>query len=227
MASEIENTLLALQLGDSFFPSGATSFSWGIETLRAEGQLTDAKSLERYIEGQIQYRWATFDRPALIAALRARGDISHLTAIDRFVDAATLAREAREGGRRIGGALLKVHEGLGTAGIAEYRALAMRNEAPGQMVAVQGLVAYAMGMSEASASALSGYGLAVGMIGAALRVGLVGHLEGQRILQRMRTLIAQSAAGEPAPIDDIFAYTPAAEIAMMKHETGSSRLFAN
>lgn len=226
MATDIEEVLLALQLGDSFFPSGATSFSWGIETLRAENHLTDAASVERYIEGQLTHRWATFERPALIAAYRANGNLARVVEVDRFVDAATLAREAREGGRRIGAALLKVHEGLGTPGAQEYRARVMQGEAPGQMVAVQGLIGAALNMSEDTACALSAYGLAVGMIGAALRVGLLGHMEGQRILQRIRLHIAKMP-NQLAALEDITAYTPAAEIAIMKHETGSGRLFAN
>ena len=120
--NEIATVLAALQLGDSFFPSGGTSFSWGLETLRADGLVRTAADVERLVAGQIEHRWVSFDRPAVTAAHAAAEDLNAVCAIDREVDAATLAREAREGARRIGTSVLKVHEGMSTPGAAEYRA---------------------------------------------------------------------------------------------------------
>lgn len=225
--TEIADALALLQLGDSFFPSGATSFSWGLETLRADGFLARAGDVEQLIEGQLRGRWAAFDRPALVAAHRAGGDLDRVVAIDLEVDAATLAREAREGGRRIGGALLKVHAGMGTPGAAAYRDRVLAGQAWGQLPVVQGLIGAATGLSEPATCALSAYGLAVGTVGAALRVGLLGHVEGQSILGRMRVLVPELAAQPLPAADAIHAYTPMAEIAMMRHETGSGRMFAN
>ena len=51
--------LAALQFGDSFFPSGAVSFSLGLETLHADGIVTDAASLEEFLTDQVMERWAT------------------------------------------------------------------------------------------------------------------------------------------------------------------------
>ena len=100
--SDVGTTLALLQLGDSFFPSGAGSFSWGLETLRADGLLRGADDVEAFVGGQIAQRWAQFDRPAVSAAFRVGGDVERICAIDCEIDAATLSREAREGGRRIG-----------------------------------------------------------------------------------------------------------------------------
>jgi urease accessory protein len=47
---------ITLQHADSFFPSGATSFSWGLETLCAEGAIQSASDLNTFIEGQLQAR---------------------------------------------------------------------------------------------------------------------------------------------------------------------------
>ncbi|MFO1318067.1 MAG: urease accessory UreF family protein [Burkholderiales bacterium] len=225
--TEIGESLALLQLGDSFFPSGAASFSWGLETLRAEGLVNRAGDVESLIAGQLTHRWAGFDRVAVAWAHRAAGDLDRVLAVDRAVDAATLAREGREGARRIGAALLNVHIGMETPGCAEYRAAVQAGAAFAQMAAVQGHVGQALGIGEAAACAMSAYGLAVSMAGAALRVGLIGHVEVQRVLSRQRTRIAALVA-EPVPaLDTLCAYTPMAEIAMMRHETGSGRLFAS
>lgn len=225
--SDLAHSLALLQLGDSFFPSGATSFSWGLETLRADGLVVRAADVEALIEGQIRHRWASFDRPALIASYRASGDLDRIADVDREIDAATLAREARDGGRRIGSALLKVHAGMGTPGAVDYRERVQRGDACGQMTAVHGLIGHATGLDETAVCALSAYGLAVGTIGAALRVGLLGHVEGQAILARMRAVVDEAVASPLPAVDACHAYTPMAEIAMMRHETGSGRMFAS
>ncbi len=225
--AEIDHAFALLQLGDSFFPSGAASFSWGLETLRAEGHIRRAADVEAFIAGQLRMRWASFDRAAVIAAYRVGTDLDALAEIDRHADAATLAREAREGGRRIGGALLKVHAEMGTAGAAAYRERVVAGEAPGQLVCIQGLAGAALGLGEVTTAALSAYGLAVGIVGAALRMGVLGHVDGQKILTRQRDIVAELAQAEPPSPDRLHAYTPMAEIAMMRHETGSGRLFAS
>jgi urease accessory protein len=223
----LDAALVLLQLGDSFFPSGAASFSWGLETLRAEGFVRDAADVAAFVDGQLAHRWASFDRPVVIAAHRAHADLDAVAAIDATLDAATLAREAREGGTRIGAALLKVHAALGTPGADEYRARVLAGTAPGQMAAVQGLLAARCGLDETAACALSAYGVALGITSAALRTGLLGHVDVQRILAASRARIAAGAqTALPAPVA-LHAYTPMTEIATMRHETGSGRLFAN
>ena len=40
-----------LQWWDSFFPTGAASFSWGLETLRADGRLRNAQDVAGFVAG--------------------------------------------------------------------------------------------------------------------------------------------------------------------------------
>jgi len=225
--SEVSSALAALQLGDSFFPSGGTSFSWGLETLRADGLVRTAADVESLVAGQIEQRWAGFDRPAVIAAHAAAGDLDRVCAIDRELDAATLAREAREGARRVGTAVLKVHEGMGTPGAADYRKRIAEGTAHGQMAAVQGFIAWASGLDATTACALSAHQLVLSVVSAALRLGLLGHVDAQRILAGQRERVA-AVMLQPCPeVLQLHAYAPAAEIAMMRHETGSGRMFAS
>lgn len=225
--SDVATALAALQLGDSFFPSGGTSFSWGLETLRADGLVRTSGDVESLVAGQLERRWAGFDRPAVIAAHAAAGDLDRVCAIDREVDAATLAREAREGARRVGTAVLKVHEGMGTAGAAEYRARISEGSAFGQMAVVQGFIARASGLDVDTACALSAHQLVLSIVSAALRLGLLGHVDAQRILAGQRGRVAELMS-QPCPeVFELHAYAPAAEIAMMRHETGSGRMFAS
>jgi urease accessory protein len=173
--TEGAHLLAALQHGDSFFPGGATAFSWGLETLAGEDRIATAEDVRAYVEAQLCGRWATFDRAATIAAYRAAGDLDQVAAIDRLVDAQTLAHELREASRRIGGALLTVHRRLGTPGAEAYAA---REDAPGHGTAVQGMLWHGAGVSEPAADAMAAHQLCIGLLGAALRLGLIGHVDG-------------------------------------------------
>ncbi len=219
--------LALLQHGDSFFPSGALSFSFGLETLCENAALDSAPALASFLEGQLEQRWATFDRGALAAAHRVAPDCAAIARIDTLLEASTLATELREGSRRSGRALLKVHGALDTAGAAAYGAVVSKGEAPGHVAAVQGLVWRGAGLDLAAAETLSAHTFATGILGAAIRLGLLGHIGAQRILRDIHDLVARLLR-EPAPdLDDLCASTPEAEIAVMRHETASARLFAN
>jgi len=226
-ATDAGALLAALQHGDSFFPSGATAFSWGLETLRADGAVAAADDVERFIAGQLAGRWATLDRPALLAAHRRAAAPDEVAAVDAELEALALARETREGSRRAGAALLGVHERLGTPGAAAYRQRVRAGSAPGHLAIVQGMMWRAAGLGETAAAAASAHALCTGQLGAALRLGLIGHVEAQRILAALRPEICRILAEPPPPVGAWRAFTPAADIAVMRHETATVRLFAN
>jgi urease accessory protein len=92
--------LLALQHGDSFFPSGAVAFSWGLEGLVRDGLVRDKESLFGFVESQLLGRWQNCDLPAVLAAYAARGDLQSVAAVDAALDALTLPTQLRLGSRR-------------------------------------------------------------------------------------------------------------------------------
>ena len=222
--------IAVLQQGDSFFPSGSLAFSWGLETLHADGLVQNAADVEWFVRDQLRHRWASLDRPVLVAAHRAArdhelGDLEAVARVDDLLEAMSLARESREGSRRAGQALLSVHEKLGTPGAAAYHARVKAGEAQGHLAAVQGVLWCGLGLDEEASSAVSAYTLCVGLLGAAVRLGLIGHIESQRSLSRLQEDILELLAVTPPCLDDMGAGTPQAEVAAMRHEVQSSRLF--
>ena len=223
-----EVLLLTLQHGDSFFPSGAVSFSWGLEGLHRDGLVGNASELQGFLEGQLLGRWATCDRPALVAAYRAFGDLEEVAAVDAALHALTLPEHLREGSRRCGSALLTVHQKLATPQAADYRAMVRSGEAKGHLAAIQGLLFGQIEIPESAIVAISAHTMAAALLSAAVRLGIVGHIDGQRILTNLRPLILEIAAEEPSPnLDSLSSYMPATEIAVMRHETRDVRLFFN
>jgi urease accessory protein len=219
--------LAALQHADSFFPTGASAFSWGIETAVADGHVTTAADLAEFVACQLTYRWASCDRPLLLAAHGANGDPDRLVEIDRLAETLALPVEMRTGSARAGGALLAVHERLGTPGATALRSLVRVGRAFGHLPVVQGVVWAGVGLPESEAAMIGAHGLCVSMVGAALRLGCISHIDGQQILTRTRRLLIDLLA-RPAPdLASINAFTPMTDIALMRHETQGVRLFAN
>ena len=235
-------TLLAMQQADSFFPSGAVAWSWGLETLVNEAvlgaQAPGRRRRERardergdevraFIEGQVRYRWASFDRAFLRAAWRAADDLDRITRLDLEVEALTLAAEARQGSRRIGQALLGVHAALGTAAAGDYLVRVNAGQAPAHAAVIQGLVWRHLGLPLEHAEVASLHGLCTGLASAALRLGVLGHVDAQRVLAGLQSVLTQVLAAEVPEPEDASSFIPMAEIAVMRHETQDLRLFAN
>lgn len=219
--------LTTLQYADSFFPSGGTAFSWGLEALCADRQVTSADDVRRFLEGQLRHRWASCDRPFLVAAHRASADLDDVATLDRLLEAMTLPRELREGATRAGGALLGIHERLGTSGASDYRGRVRSGDAPGHLPVVQGLLLAGVGLSERIASPVSAHALSVGVVSAALRLSVISHVDAQRILAAVRELLTDLLAAPVLDVAQATVYTPATDVAAMRHETQTVRLFAN
>lgn len=226
-APDTSGLLTTLQLADSAFPGGGFAFSSGLEALAADKRLPDAGTLAAAVRDQALARWITGDRVALVQAHRAAGDLALLLEIDDALDALALPKELREGGRRNGTALLTAHARVGTAGLEPYRAEVIAGRTPGQLAVVQGLVWAGAGMSETEAEAAGAHQLLSGLLGAAVRLGLIGVIAAQRIRAELGPPLAEHLRTPVAPDARPASFCPAAEIAAMRHETQSTRLFAN
>lgn len=219
--------LTALQHADSFFPSGGTAFSWGLESLYHDGQVRSADDVQAFLMGQLRHRWASCDRPFLVAAHAAAKDLDVVAVLDRDLDSMTLPREMREGSARAGGALLTSHDRLGTAGAGDYRRRVRNGQAAGHLPIVQGLLFAGIALDAHTAAAVSAYSLSVNVVSAALRLSVISHVDAQRILTALRPPLADLLREPPPDIAEASVYAPATDVAVMRHEVQTARLFAN
>jgi urease accessory protein len=225
--SEIANSLAVLQFGDSFFPSGAVSFSWGLEGLADSRVVTDTDTVRAFVLGQLQARWVEFDRAIVVAAHRARASIKEIVAIDDQVEIQSPCAELRSSSRRMGEAMLSVFARLGIGDAASYRDMVKRGNAFGHVAAMQGYLWGRAGLSERDVIALSAHSFCIGLLGAGIRLGCISHIDAQSVLIEARQAATRLAALPPPPIDGLSTFAVEAEIAVMQHANNSMRIFAN
>ena len=225
--SGLVSVLRLLQHGDSFFPSGAVSFSWGLEALVLGDAISGPDGVRQFVLGQIGARWAPFERAVVAAAHRASPSLDAVVAIDQHVEVLTPAAELRAGSRRMGQAMLSVFERLETPGAADYRRWVRSDAACGHVSVMQGFLWARSGFREEEALALSAHTLCTGLVGAAVRLGALTHIDAQRILTEARSL-ADRLGSEPVPdLARASTSTIEAEIAVIQHTHNPTRMFTN
>jgi urease accessory protein len=217
--------LLALQFGDSAFPAGGFAFSWGLEGLAADGLADNADDVAEIIAQQLTMRWNTMDR-VLLRRAHAAADLDDLSSIDLLAEAVTPSAPMRSGSRRAGRALLGTCARLGLEGVAAYRAAVADDARLGHLAVVQGLVFRAAGLHPEIAEALSGWTVINGLASAAVRLGLIGHIDALRMSVLLRATLADLLAKPAAADAEPSSFTPLADIAVTRSAHREMRMFA-
>lgn len=241
----IQSHLLMLQHADSFFPSGASSWSWGLEALaqddrhlfqtrsrqrqkkvtEAVPEHTNAQHIQQFVLSQIQHRWYAFDVIFLLEAWKSAADLDRLMSLDQEVDCLTLVNEARQGSMKLGSSLLRLYPTLELS--RQWLAQIQEKQAYGHSCVVQGAVFAQLGMTEEDALLSSAHAFCTSLVSAAIRLGLIGYLEAQHILTVAHTHIATLMQQGIPSLDALSTFNPMVEIAMMRHEFQDMRLFSN
>ncbi|CCB67148.1 MULTISPECIES: urease accessory protein UreF [unclassified Hyphomicrobium] len=219
--------LRAFQHVDSQFPSGGFAFSQGLEAASQLQDLLGPFDPETSVTVQINNRWAGADRVALVRAYRCGGDLSTLAEVDAEVEASTCNDLLRAGSRRNGIGLLTSHARIGRPEASRYREMIRSSLAFGHLTVVQGLIWRSLGIDESTAILMSGYQAATSLTTAAIRLGLVGAIEAQVVLERSLDRVAALADDPVATGQPLQSFIPLSEIAVAMHGTSGQRLFSN
>jgi urease accessory protein len=206
------------------FPTGAFSYSHGLEAGAEAGAVYDRTTLQGWIAAIIEHGSGRIDTDILRDAYRAAeaGDPAALTAANRrgiaFRATSELALESAQQGEAF----------LGTC-VTAWPDPFLGAWNPGEGVCFPAAFAAAAACAAiALDDALLGYlhAFASNLMSTGLRLGLIGQTDGQRILAGLEPLIASAAAAakrrDPA---DFGSATFAVDLASMAHEMQYSRLF--
>lgn len=236
------------------FPIGAFSYSHGLEAAAESGLVPDATSLQSWIGGVLTHGSGRIDADILCGAHRAAaaGAFAALGADNRrglaYRATAELALESAAQGEAF---LATCRAAWHDRFLEEWAAGRVRRAHPdsGSLKPDPGspdnavspdsragaAVCYAAAVGAAAArsgipleAALVAYlqAMAANLVSAALRLGVVGHIGGQRILAALEPegIRAAHNALTRGP-DDFGAATFAVDLASMAHETQYTRLF--
>ena len=217
--------LLALQFGDSAFPSGGFAFSWGLEGLAADGLVDGAEDVAEIIAQQLSLRWSSMER-ILATRAYAAADLDALINVDLLAEATTLSEPMRAGSRRAGRALLGVGARLVLDGVARYREAVADDARLGHLAVVQGMVFRASGLTLPLTELLSGWAVITGLTSAAVRLGLIGHIQALTMTGSLRATLAGLLRIPVAADAEPSSFTPLVDIAMTRNAQRDMRMFA-
>lgn len=222
--------LAALQLADSFFPSGMFTQSHGLERFVERG-LAGEGALEPLLHSYLLHAAAPGEALAArwVARAAGAGDLGLVAAVDERLEATRLAPEGRLASRRCGGRVLALGaELLGGPLLPAYAQRVAAGQAPGHQAVALALVGVASGLDEEAAVLVELHSYAVSLVSAAVRLGAIDHVAAQRLLLRARPVLVRAAAlGAPMPWEELGGFAPQIELMQLQHRYADAHMFVS
>ena len=223
------NEISILQLSDSFFPTGLYATSSGLEALSQTKKLR-SKDISQFITMQLQQAMGPSDCTAMGYAYESckRNDIVELLHADESLYYMKLIEETRIASTRSGNQLLKCVSSFAKNKkmLKEYQIAISKGKATGVYAVSFGVVTSSLNIPKKKAGMMLLYGLAVSIVGAAMRLGILQHFEGQKIIHELGPVILHAVLENvDRPISSMWQFAPSLDILQMKHEAMSSKMF--
>ena len=212
---------LAWQLADSAFPTGVFAHSWGLEAAWQHGELPDVAAVRRFVEAAVQQ--TAFGVVPLLNA--AYGDSRRWADLDALADAFLINVVANRASRQQGRTLLAT-----AARVWPSPEMDLGRENASKLCAhlgpVAGVVFRMVGVPLATAQQLALFGTARGVLSAAVRLGILGSYEAQRLQVACVPLLeACSARAAGFDEEDLAQVAPIPDLLQATHDRLYSRLF--
>ena len=221
-----------LQLSDSFFPTGMYTMSNGLEAIfygnkKAIANPMDLLNLLKvYIENQI----GPADCTALGAAyeLIVKNNLPKLIEVDNLIFSMKLVEEIRNASSRSGTQLLRCVGSFVTDHLIMngYLKAISAKKATGVFPVALAVSAHSLGIPRNKVALIMLYGFTVSMVGAALRLGILQHFDGQMIIHQLRnTLVSTIKSNIDRPLTGIWQFAPGIDLIQISHEKMLSKMF--
>ena len=218
-----------LQICDSNFPSGIFSHSFGLETYIQEDKMTDKESflyaLKQYVYSQCIYTDGLACRLAYEAI--QENQFQKVWELDQALYALSAAKETREGNKRIGRQLAKVMNALYDIELLQlYESKIKQKERHGHSAIVFAIMCEALAIDLKTTLSVYLFTTISSLIQNGVRGIPLGQTDGQKILLEMQPFLRKQAEMIlHTKEEDFGSCVPGLEIAQMRHEQLSVRLF--
>jgi len=230
MSTEISvEDLSFLQLSDSFFPTGLYTMSNGLEFIFHEKKLRSRDILE-LLKVYLKQQVGPADCVALGNAYDCakKLDLQGLIEVDRTLYSMRLVEEIRNASVRSGIQLFRCAKFFVSQNkiLNLYQQSVTNGYSSGIYPISFAVVCKSLNIPKHKAGLMLLYGFIVSVIGAALRLGILQHFDGQKIIHELKPFILASVKENIGkPLSGIWQFAPATDIIQMKHEQMDSRMF--
>jgi len=221
--------LTLMQLSDSFFPSGLYTMSNGLETIFDEKRASSEGDVYDFLQVTLEQQLGPADSVALSNAYdyAKNEDISEIIRCDDVLYSMKLIQESRAASCRAGSQMIKCVAAISSNNFLKiYSEKISKNEVPGTHPVVAGICSFVMGVKKEQAREMMMYGFCVSVTGAALRLGMIDHIQSQKILHKMKPKINQTLKKfTNTKINDCWQFSPQYDLIQMTHEKKFSKMF--
>jgi urease accessory protein len=212
-------------------PTGAFSYSHGLEWAIEAGLVQDAPSLGGYVEAILRQGSGRLDAIFLASVYGASIDgafeacpLETVIALGAAMHGTReLALESAAQGRAL---LTTMRQAWPAPQLDELEALCCRLEVEPRHASVAGVAAAAHGLPLRAATLAFLHALAANLISAGIRLIPLGQTDGQRLTAALApTIVGVAEEALAASLDDLGSATPLVDWCSMRHETQRTRLF--
>ena len=222
----MRNILNMMQLCDSMFPAGLFSTSNGIESMYLAKEITSSVELEEFCAAYLQNQVGPTDCTAAALAYKyaATHDIKELELLDQKITAIKTVQESRRAYRRSGIQTVRCVANFIQNDTLKWYLQYVSDAGSGSHPVAIGICCCAMNLEHMMAPLAISYSFVTSSMGAALRLGMIHHLEAQSMMYSLQPNILQAAEYGYAS-KEVWQFCPQAEIMQMAHERMDAKMF--
>lgn len=208
------------------FPVGAFAYSHGLEWAHEAGDVVDAASLESWLADLLEHGGARNDAILLVEAWRAAhaGEGERLAELAELSVALCPSAERRLETTTQGNAFLSAVERSWPCASADLLRATARGDVAYPVAVGVAAAGHGLGLPETLEAFVLGF--VANLVSAAVRLGVVGQTDGQRVIAALLPAVrALAAFAETAGLDDLGSCAFRSDLASLRHETQYTRLF--
>ena len=219
-----------LQLSDSFFPTGMYATSSGLEALFYSKKIKDVNELRDLIKVYVEHQIGPTDCTALGNSYEyaKRSDLERLIEADQTIFSMKLIQEIRETSTRSGTQLLRCMSYFITDNelLNKYQEAIKNRQASGVYPVALAVASSTLNIPKRKAGLMMIYAFSVSIVGAALRLGMLQHFDGQKIIHELKPNILETVNNNiDRPLMSMWQFAPGIDIVQIAHERMASKMF--
>ncbi len=222
-----------VQLADSFFPTGMYTTSNGLEILFYKRKVRNEEDIKNALTILLKQQIGPADCVALGNAYSyaQKLDTQGIIDVDNALFAIKLVKEIREASVRSGIQMLRcinymISNSKNKDLILVYEQAVKEKKANGVYAVVLALASKLLNIPKHRAGVILLYSFSISVIGAALRLGMINHMQGQKVIHELKPLMINIVRENiDKQLSNMWQFAPEMDIVQMEHEKLSTKMF--